>query len=193
MKNITFLLLIIFLFSPIKSLTIDILYRLLPSKYFNNPYRILKVSPLSTIHEIKKVYQKKIRETHPDKVKGKTEEFEAIQTAYESIKKERKDYPENERKTIKGIIIESIQDSFKLEMYFMIIYYIIYILFQFQNLIFNPLLFYLISNTIISNLFTHLFDDNSQQSSFVLLFSFLLIFIAQIIKKYFKKFKEKLN
>ena len=78
-------------------------------------------------------------------------------------------------------------------MYFMIIYYIIYILFQFQNLIFNPLLYYLISNSIISNLFTHLFDDNSQQSSFVLLFSFLLIFFAEIVKRYFKKFKEKLN
>ena len=75
----------------------------------------------------------------------------------------------------------------------MIIYYIIYILFQFQNLIFNPLLYYLISNSIISNLFTHLFDDNSQQSSFVLLFSFLLIFFAEIVKRYFKKFKEKLN
>ena len=185
--------LIIFLFSPIKSFSFEILYRLLPSKYLNNPYRILKVSPLSTIHEIKKVYQKKIRETHPDKVKGKTEEFEAIQTAYESIKKERKDYPENERKTIKSIIIESIQDSFKLEMYFMIIYYIIYILFQFQNLLFNPLLFYLISNTIISNLFTHLFDNNSEQNNFILLFSFLLLFISKIIKRYFKKLKEKLN
>ena len=193
MKIITFFIITIFLFSFINSFSFDFLNRLLPTKYYNNPYRVLRVSPSSTIHEIKKVYQKKIRETHPDKVKGKTEEFEAIQTAYESIKKERKDYPENERKTIKGILIESIQDSFKLEMYFMIIYYIIYILFQFQNLIFNPLLFYLISNTIISNLFTHLFDDNSQQSSFVLLFSFLLIFIAQIIKKYFKKFKEKLN
>lgn len=193
MKIITFFLLIIFLFFPIKSLSFDILYRFLPSKYLNNPYRILKVSPLSTIHEIKKVYQKKIRETHPDKVKGKTEEFEAIQTAYESIKKERKDYPENERKTIKSIIIESIQDSFKLEMYFMIIYYIIYILFQFQNLLFNPLLYYLISNTIISNLFTHLFDNNSEQSNFILLFSFLLLFITKIIKRYFKKLKEKLN
>jgi len=193
MKNITFFLLIIFLFSPIKSFSFEILYRLLPSKYLNNPYRILKVSPLSTFHEIKKVYQKKIRETHPDKVKGKTEEFEAIQTAYETIKKERKDYPGNERKTIKSIIIESIQDSFKLEMYFMIIYYIIYILFQFQNLIFNPLLFYLISNTIISNLFTHFFDNNSEQNNFILLFSFLLLFISKIIKKYFKKLKEKLN
>ena len=113
---------------------------------------------MATNHEIKKVYQKKIRETHPDKVKGKTEEFEAIQTAYESIKKERKDFPENEGKSIKSIIIESIQDSFKLEVYFMIIYSIIYIFFQFQNLIFNPLLFYLISKIIISNLFTHYFE-----------------------------------
>jgi len=60
-------------------------------------YTILEISKLATNDEVKKAYRKMAKKYHPDKLqglgeehmKGAQEKFQSIQTAYETIKKER--------------------------------------------------------------------------------------------------------
>lgn len=51
-----------------------------------NYYRILDVSYDATFNEIKEAYRKKVKELHPDKEKGDTEEFKKVKEAYENLK-----------------------------------------------------------------------------------------------------------
>lgn len=51
-----------------------------------NPYEILGVKPDATQEQIKKAYRTKAQKAHPDKHGGNTEEFQAIQKAYEILR-----------------------------------------------------------------------------------------------------------
>jgi DnaJ like chaperone protein len=62
-----------------------------------NAYKILEITKSATDDEVKKAYRKMAKKYHPDKLqglgkehsKGAQEKFQNIQTAYETIKKER--------------------------------------------------------------------------------------------------------
>lgn len=62
-----------------------------------NAYKILEITKSATNDEVKKAYRKMAKKYHPDKlqglgeehVKGAQEKFQSIQSAYETIKKER--------------------------------------------------------------------------------------------------------
>ncbi len=63
----------------------------------DNAYKVLEISKTATDDEVKKAYRKMAKKYHPDKLqglgkehlKGAQEKFQNIQSAYESIKKER--------------------------------------------------------------------------------------------------------
>ena len=52
----------------------------------DNYYRILDVPYNATFFEIKEAYRKKVKEVHPDKVKGNAEQFKRVREAYEVLK-----------------------------------------------------------------------------------------------------------
>ena len=51
-----------------------------------NYYHILDVPYDATFFEIKEAYRKKVKEVHPDKVKGNDEQFKRVREAYEVLK-----------------------------------------------------------------------------------------------------------
>ncbi|WP_413299787.1 J domain-containing protein [Bacillus sp. 1P10SD] len=51
-----------------------------------NYYLILDVPYDATFFEIKEAYRKKVKEVHPDKVKGNAEQFKRVREAYEVLK-----------------------------------------------------------------------------------------------------------
>jgi curved DNA-binding protein CbpA len=51
-----------------------------------NYYRILDVPYDATFFEIKEAYRKKVKEVHPDQVKGNAEQFKRVREAYEVLK-----------------------------------------------------------------------------------------------------------
>lgn len=53
---------------------------------FGNYYRILDVPYDATFFEIKEAYRKKVKEVHPDIVKGNAEQFKRVKEAYEVLK-----------------------------------------------------------------------------------------------------------
>jgi len=63
----------------------------------SNAYKILEISESASNEEVKKGYRKMVKKYHPDKLqdlgeahlKGANEKFQSIQSAYETIKKER--------------------------------------------------------------------------------------------------------
>ena len=66
-------------------------------KSANNSYKILDVPKSATDAEVKKAYREMAKKYHPDRVntqdeaikKGAEEKFKQVQTAYETIQKER--------------------------------------------------------------------------------------------------------
>ena len=52
----------------------------------SNYYLILDVPYDATFFEIKEAYRKKVKEVHPDKVKGNAEQFKRVREAYEVLK-----------------------------------------------------------------------------------------------------------
>ncbi|MEO2077860.1 MAG: J domain-containing protein [Bacillus sp. (in: firmicutes)] len=54
--------------------------------FIGNYYRILDVPYDATFFEIKEAYRKKVKEVHPDKVKGNAEQFKRVREAYEVLK-----------------------------------------------------------------------------------------------------------
>ena len=53
-------------------------------------YGLLGVSYYATIDEIKEAYRKKVKETHPDKTNGDSEQFKQIIEAYEVLSNDEK-------------------------------------------------------------------------------------------------------
>jgi DnaJ-class molecular chaperone len=51
-----------------------------------NYYHILGVSYDATFNEIKEAFRKTVKEVHPDKEKGNTEQFNRVKEAYEVLK-----------------------------------------------------------------------------------------------------------
>ena len=60
------------------------------SQTIMDPYEVLGLTSEASNREVKDVYRKLIMKTHPDKTKGNDALFKIIQTAYNTIKRERR-------------------------------------------------------------------------------------------------------
>lgn len=79
-----------------------------------NYYRILDVPYDATFSDIKEAYRKKVKEVHPDKVKGNSEQFKRVKEAYETLKnvEKRKRYDDLLFKTAHNFTHNPNQESF---------------------------------------------------------------------------------
>ena len=173
----------------IKSFFLEI-KKLRYEEYFQNPYRILGLSPWTSMKNIKKKYNELVKKKHPDRSNtGNREEFELIQKAFEKIKKDRKENEEIEDDINFSYVIKStISKLINIEIIFLALYTAAYIIYKFQSMIYVPLFYMIISFTIIDNLFVHYFHEELIEYIVCLIIGF---FLYSQHKKIFKKDKKK--
>ena len=132
-----------------------------------NPYRVFGLPPWSSMKDIKKRYRHLIKQYHPDKTHKKTvEQFELIQTAYEQIKKERKEKNENdEEKEISffSLIKATIKEILFIEILFTVAYYVSYWTYNLQKFLMKPILYTICSYVIVDSYIPHFFNDRITQ------------------------------
>ena len=162
-----------------------------------NPYRIFGLPPWTSMKKIKKKYNELVRKYHPDKSHSDTrKEFEVLQQSYDMIKKQRKENEENEEEMSFSIVItDTIRSIINVELIFLGIYSISYIIFSFQMLIAVPLFYMIISFTLIDNVIPHWFrtEYNKYIISFGVgfaLFIFHKTFISKQLTKIIKIFQK---
>ncbi|MGG3466093.1 DnaJ domain-containing protein [Neobacillus pocheonensis] len=78
-----------------------------------NYYRILDVPYDADFSEIKEAYRRKVKEVHPDKDKGNSEQFKRVKEAYEVLKnvEKRKKYDDLLFKTVHNFTHNLKQES----------------------------------------------------------------------------------
>ena len=156
-------------------------------KYFyQNPYRILGIEPWSSIEKIKEVYHKKILETHPDKIKGKTKEFIEIQNAYQNIKEYRK---KHKNISLKKIISKTFKDTFMICIIFIIFYFFSFLSYKIQSKIFKPLIIQIITFNFFNIFIPHWFNNYFHQY----LNAFFIGIVIYVLLLIIKKIKNKNN
>jgi len=159
-----------------------------------NPYRVFGLPPWSSMKDIKKRYRHLIKQYHPDKTHKKTvEQFELIQTAYEQIKKERKEKNENdEEKEISffTLIKATIKEILIIEILFTIAYYASYWTYNLQKFLMKPILYMICSHVIIDNYIPHFFNDRITQFLVSCLVGLGLFILIQFSGDSKKKDKE---
>ena len=143
----------------IKSLFLEI-KRIPYQDFFKNPYKVLGLAPWTSMKKIKKKYNELVKKYHPDKNEGNREHFELIQSAFEKIKKERKEMEEeDDNLSFSSVIRGTISKVLNIEVLFVDAYSISYIIYSFQSLIYVPLFYMVLSFTIIDNLFAQFFSE----------------------------------
>jgi len=156
-------------------------------KYFyQNPYRILGIEPWSSIEKIKEVYHKKILETHPDKIKGKTKEFIEIQNAYQNIKEYRK---KHKNISLKKIIYKTFKDTFITCVIFIIFYFFSFLSYKIQSKLFKPLIIQIITFNFFDTFIPHWFNNYFHQY----LNAFFIGIVIYVLLLIIKKIKNKNN
>ena len=148
-----------------------------------NPYRVFGLPPWSSMKDIKKRYRHLIKQYHPDKTHKKTvEQFELIQTAYEQIKKERKEKNENdEEKEISffTLIKATIKEILFIEILFTVAYYASYWTYNLQKFLMKPILYMICSYVIVDSYIPHFFNDRITQFLISSLFGLGFFIIIQ--------------
>ena len=159
-----------------------------------NPYRVFGLPPWSSMKDIKKRYRHLIKQYHPDKTHKKTvEQFELIQTAYEQIKKERKEKNENdEEKEISffTLIKATIKEILIIEILFTIAYYASYWTYNLQKFLMKPILYMICSYVIVDSYIPHFFNDRITQFLVSCLVGLGLFILIQFSGDSKKKDKE---
>ena len=160
------ILILISIFISIKSFSFSFktlfseLKRLAYQDYLKNPYKVLGLAPWTSMKKIKKKYNELVKKYHPDKNEGNREYFELIQSAFERIKKERKEMEEEEDDlNFSSVIRGTISKILNIEVLFAAACGISYIIYKFQSLIYVQLFYMVISFTIIDNLCAQFFSE----------------------------------
>ena len=156
-----------------------------------NPYRVFGLPPWSSMKKIKSKYKQLVLKYHPDKSHGKTtEQFQLIQSSYELIKKRRKENEENdEEMSFSTVISDTIKTIITVELIFLGVYVISYLIYKLQLLIVIPLFYQVVAFVFIDNLIPHWFDEQSVEY-FICLCSGIGFYVAHlVIKRIFKKVK----
>lgn len=147
--------------------------------YTSNPYRVFNLPPWSSMKVIKKRYNELVLKYHPDKSgKNTKEQFQLVKDSYQAIKKERKEHEDSEQEiSFKGVLRKLIRSIFNVEILFMVVYVISYIIFQLQILIVVPVFYLILSFTVVDNMFPHYFNDTSNQYLYCIIIGVVLYLI----------------
>ena len=171
--------------------------------YIDNPYRVLRLPPWSTMEDIKKKYNELVKKYHPDKNKenpGNKAKFIRIQKAYERLKKQRKleklekennpnfEYEEEifEDSPFLNALYDVIQTISIFVLFWGFLYYLFTWSYRFLSLIWSPVLYMMVVFLFIDRLFPHYFKNSSHQYTFSFLIGVLIIFRKKILNLFGK-------
>jgi hypothetical protein len=166
--------------------------------YIDNPYRVLRLPPWSTMEDIKKKYNELVKKYHPDKNKensGNKAKFIYIQKAYERLKKQRKleklekeNNPDFEDDEVFGDnpFLNAVFDVIKTISLFVVFWGFLYYLFtwsyRFFILIWSPVLYMMATFLFIDRLFPHYFKNSGAQYLFSFFIGLVIIFRHKLIR-----------
>jgi hypothetical protein len=141
--------------------------------YLENPYRVFRLPPWSSMEEIKKKYNELVRKYHPDKNKYSGDKFIKIQKAYERLKEVRK-IEKDEFEDIEDPFYSAVQETLQLTaviaLAFSMIYLFFWIGFKVYSFIWLFMLYMSITFIFVDKLIPHYFKDQTSQytSSFLI-------------------------
>ena len=189
MKSLLFIL--SFLFTTTTSFEFN--FKGLLNQYTLSPYRVLGIPPWSTDNAIKKKYKTLARKLHPDKNPSPNakDEFQIVQKAYEEIKKTRKLESSNDNSHLKGFnsfLSETFTEIFRTQSLFNLIYLICWLIYKFNQFIFKPMIFVIITFNLIDTVFPHIIQS---QTSVIIVTAILTITLHFFTRSKKQKTKEK--
>ena len=191
MKSLLFIL--SFLFTTTTSFEFN--FKGLLNQYTLSPYRVLGIPPWSTDNAIKKKYKTLARKLHPDKNPSPNakDEFQIVQKAYEEIKKTRKLESSNDNSHLKGFnsfLSETFTEIFRTQSLFNLIYLICWLIYKFNQFIFKPMIFVIITFNLIDTVFPHIIQS---QTSVIIVTAILTITLHFFTRSKKQKTKEKVD
>jgi hypothetical protein len=167
--------------------------------YIDNPYRVLRLPPWSSLEDIKKKYNELVKKYHPDKNKensGNAAKFMQIQKAYERLKKQRRleqlekeknQDLEDEDMFGDSPFLNAVVDTIKTISYFMLfwggLYYLLLWTYKVFNFIWSPVFYMMVTFLFIDRLFPHYFKNSRAQYIFSFLVGLLIINRNRIYNK----------
>jgi hypothetical protein len=175
--------------------------------FVNNPYRVLKIPPWTSMKEVKRKYNELVRKHHPDKSRNhdSSEKFMEIQQAYQRIKTKRSIEQEEENDDFdeeSDPFVNSIFDTLKyiltMAILFSVFYFFYWISFTIWAYICRPLFYILTAFIICDRMLPHYFYKYDHQIYFSLLFGLVLWkvrpgFILRLFRKQEDQVENKKN
>lgn len=152
-----------------------------------NPYRVFNLPPWSSMKKIKQKYKELVLKYHPDKSHTDTSaQFQLIQQSYEEIKNKRKGNEESDTEiSISTVVHDTIKSIINVELIFLFIYVVSYIIYKLQLLIIVPLFYQVMSFVLVDNLIPHWFDDQGGEIACGFVGGIVLLVFHKTIKKIF--------
>lgn len=153
--------------------------------YVYNPYRVFSLPPWTSMKKIKQKYHELILKYHPDKSHADTsEQFQLIQQSYEEIKKKRKGNEESDTEiSITTVIQDTVKSIINVELIFLLIYIISFIIYKLQLLVIVPIFYQIMSFVLVDNLIPHWFDEQGGEIACGFIGGIILMIFHTIIKK----------
>lgn len=155
-----------------------------------NPYRVLGISPFSSMNKIKKRYRELVKKYHPDKNKGHAEQFRLIQKSFEEIKKKRSDDDSDIDITFGALVKETIKDILLAEFFFALFYGVAYVCYTFSNWTLKFFAYQMISFTFFENVLPHFFNNILEQYAISLIVG-LMLYGQNYLFKFIWPFSQK--
>ena len=150
-------------------------------KYISSPYLILKIPPQSTDYAIKKKYVTLVKKLHPDKNPSK-DEFLLLQKAYKELKKIRKLESSNDNSNLNGFysfLYETFIKIIATRIFFNLIHLIFWSIYKFNQFIFKPMIFGIITFHLIETVFPHIIETQTDVIIVTAILTILLYFLTK--------------
>ena len=166
----------------------------------NNPYRLFRISPWSSMSQIRQRYIELIKSHHPDKTKNRiaNDKFLEIQQAYERIKTIRKSNEKDEIENyedrdseVENGLFDAVSDSLKIILscgfFLSLIYFVSWICYKFYAMIYGPLFSLITSFVICDRVFPHYFKNLENQIMYSIVFGVLIFVIKKFCTRMFSR------
>jgi curved DNA-binding protein CbpA len=166
----------------------------------NNPYRLLRIPPWSSMSKIRQRYIELIKSHHPDKTKNRNanDKFLEIQQAYERIKSIRKSNEKDEMEDYEdsdsemgSSMFDAVSDSLKIILscgfFLSLIYFVSWVCHKFYAMIYGPLFSLITSFVICDRVFPHYFKNLENQIIYSIVFGVLIFVIKKFSTRMFSR------